>query len=211
MEFEEFKDAWKSQKNDEPLQEVRSLLGKKSRSPIATMKRHLTMELIAVIILYAAIIIYYLTAFHGKFYSISVLYLFIGLFFCLYYYKKYRLLNNIECMACQVKSNLTKQVGVLEKYTKFYVLAGTAILPLLVVFFYWFEYAFIAPDRNKIFLLPSDQVSIFKAVAVFLLWMTIPTIIFYYINKWYVRKLYGKHVEQLKQMLLQTEDEGNNS
>ena len=32
------------------------------------------------------------------------------------------------------------------------------------------------------------------------------TIIIYYLNKWYIKKLYGKHINKLKLMLEQMED-----
>lgn len=207
MELEQLKGMWKEQDAVSPSLEVQPLLGKKSKSPIAIMKRHLNIELLFVIVSYGLIIAFYLIAYSGKFAVVAAMYIIIGMLFCLYYYKKYKLLKDMECMACQVKSNLGQQVKTLEKYVRFYLLAGTAILPIFIIFFYWFEYTFIPPGRPHIFLLPSETVGLGKSLGSLLLWIIGSTVIGYYVNKWYVKKLYGKHVDQLKLMLLQMEDD----
>jgi hypothetical protein len=139
--------------------------------------------------------------------SISALYFIIGSLFCIYYYKKFRLLKEMECMACEVKSNLSKQVATLEKYIRFYLWGGTAIIPIVLIFFYWFEYTYVPPGKEHFFYLPSETISVARSVGTLLLWIIPSTILFYFINKWYVRKLYGKHVESLKEMLAQMEDD----
>jgi hypothetical protein len=207
MEFEQLKDMWKEQEASGPQIEVQPLLGKKSNSPIAIMKRHLTVELILVIVLFGLVIAYYLIAFNGKFAVVSTIYTITGILFCFYYYKKYRLLNDMECMACQVKSNLSKQVSTLEKYVRVYLLAGTAVLPIFMIFFYWFEYTYIPKGRPHIFLLPSETVGLAKSLGVFTLWVVGASVVGYFVNRWYVQKLYGKHIDKLKQMLLQMEDD----
>jgi hypothetical protein len=207
MELEQLKDMWKEQEPEQVSRDVQPLLGKKSNTPIAKMKRHLIAELLAVLILYGLIIVYYIRSQQGKFISISVLYFVIGSLFCIYFYKKFKLLKEMECMACEVKSNLSKQVGTLEKYIRFYLFAGTAIIPIVLIFFYWFEYTYFQQSKGYFFLLPSDTVSVLRSLGSLLLWVVPSTIVFYYINKWYVRKLYGRHVETLKEMLAQMEDD----
>lgn len=207
MELEQLKDMWKEQDSVNSPIDVQPLLGKKSKSPIAIMKRHLNLELIFVVVSYGLVIAFYLIAYSGRFAVVAGMYIIIGLLFCLYYYKKYRLLNDMECMACQVKSNLGQQVKTLEKYVRFYWLAGTAILPIFMIFFYWFEYTFLPPGKGRIFLQASETVSMAKSLGNLAIWIIIATVAGYYVNQWYVKKLYGKHVDKLKQMLLQMEDD----
>ncbi len=211
MELEQLKDMWKEQEPPKALSDVQPLLARKSNSPIAKMKRHLMIELIAVIILYGLVIIYFFAAYGGRFASVSLLYLLIGLVFCIYYFKKFRLLNEMQCMACQVKTNLSKQLNTLEKYIRFYLIAGTALIPVVLIFFYWFENTYMPKGREFFFVQPSDSISVLYSLSMFLLKTTIVTIIFYYINKWYVRKLYGKHIEKLREMLSQMEDDAVSS
>ena len=207
MELDELKDIWKEQAPGQVSKEVQPLLSKKSNTPIAKMKRHLNMELLAVVVLYGFIIIYFMAILGSRYFSISVLYFIIGSLFCVYYYKKFKLLKEMECMACEVKSNLSKQVDTLEKYIRFYLWAGTAIVPIVLIFFYWFEYTNFPPEKEHFFILPSDTNSITKSIGSLLKWVIPTTVLFYFINKWYVRKLYGRHVDSLKQMLAQMEDD----
>jgi hypothetical protein len=206
MELDQLKDMWKEQEADQSPQEVQPILGRKSNTPIAKMKRHLMAELIAVVVGYGLVIVYFLLMNGGKFYSVAILYLVIGALFCVYFYKKFKLLKEMECMACQVKSNLSKQVNTLEKYTRFYLFAGTAIIPIVLIFFYWFENTYLTRDRIDVFLQPSNTVSIFQSLLALAMVIIPITIIFYFVNKWYIRKLYGNYIGKLKSMLSQMED-----
>jgi len=207
MELEQLKDMWKEEEPARPPRDVQPLLNMKSNSPISKMKKHLVMELAAVIIMYGIVIIYFFAAYGGRFSSVSILYLLVGVVFCIYYFKKFRLLNEMECMACQVKTNLSKQLNTLEKYIRFYLIAGTALIPIVLIFFYWFENTYIPKGREFFFLQPSESVTVLNSLVLFALITTVSTILFYFINKWYVRKLYGKYVDKLKEMLLQMEDD----
>lgn len=211
MELEQLKDMWKEQEPERVSKDVQPLLHKRSNSPIAKMKRNMIIELIAVILLYGSVVAYYFVSLESKFISISILYFVLGSLFCVYYYKKFRLLNEMECMACQVKSNLSKQVATLEKYVRFYLIAGTAAIPLVLIFFYWFEFSFIPRGKEHVFVQPSETVSVAHSLGILALWVVGFTVIFYVINKWYVRKLYGRYVESLKDMLAQMEDDTANS
>lgn len=162
-------------------------------------------ELIAVIVGYGMVIVYFFKAYEQKFVSVSILYLIIALIFCVYFYKKFLLLKEMECMVCQVKSNLSKQVITLEKYTRFYLLAGTAIIPVVLIFFYWFEYTYLPGGRNFFFIQPSDTVSLPESLGWLAIIVIITTVIFYFINRWWVHKLYGNYIGKLKSMLLQME------
>jgi hypothetical protein len=206
MELEQLKDMWKEQEPDRP-RDVQPLLNKKSNSPIAKMKKHLVMELSAVILMYGIVIIYFFAAYKGRFSSVSILYLFIGVVFCIYYFKKFKLLKEMECMACQVKTNLSKQLDTLEKYIRFYLIAGTALIPLVLIFFYWFGYTYLPKGREFFFPQPSETITVLQSIGIFMLITTVATVLSYYLNKWYIRKLYGKYIDKLKEMLLQMEDD----
>ncbi len=199
MELDQLKEMWgdvATQKNSTSGEELQNLLRKKSKSPIAKMKRNLLLELIVVLVLYVATIAYYFIAYSGGMQWNAWLLLVIAVFFLFYYQRKYKLLNSMECVTCEVKSNLKTQLVTLEKYVRFYLLAGTALFPFamiatgLIVFFY-------SPDITKDVADPSGKfVWIFTGILV--LFSAVMTVPVYFINKWYVRKLYGQHVEKLK-------------
>ena len=200
MELDQLKKIWQQEsaqgKEDEQLL---LLLGKRSNNPIARMKRNLLMELISIIILYGSMIIYYAYAFHGTMSEVSWFMVAIALFFFVYYYRKNRLLNKMECLTCQVRSNLQRQVSTLEKYVKFYLVAGTAIAPLAIFFFGWLIYIKF----------PGKARSVFNPLGVHPLWETITawTIVWsIYRNhllpeQMVCSKLYGKHIQKLKELL----------
>ena len=201
MELDQLKKIWQQEsaqtKEDEQLI---SLLSRRSNNPIARMKRNLLMELIAIVILYGSTIIYYAYAFHGTMREVSWFMIAIALFFFVYYYRKNKLLNKMECLTCQVKSNLQRQVTTLEKYVKFYLISGTALAPLAILFFGWLVYIKF-PGKVKSVFYPSDVYPWWQSLLAWTALFFVCTVIVYYLNKWYVQKLYGKHVQKLKQLL----------
>jgi hypothetical protein len=123
MELEKWKDIWKEegQEPSNDAQKLRSLLDKKSNSPVAKMKRNLRVELWFVIITYGAMILFYFLAFKGRMSAVSWFMLFIGLLFVIYFQRKNKLLTEMECLSCEVKSNLQRQTTTLEKYIRIYL------------------------------------------------------------------------------------------
>lgn len=202
MELDNLKEAWQSHPvktapggNEEILQ----MLQKKSQSPIAKMKRNLRWEMIAVVILYSASIIYYLVANKGRFWEISLMLLAGGILFMIYYYRKNKLLKEMECVTCEVKSNLQRQVISLEKYIRFYFIAGTLLTPV----------AYFAAGFVVLYKSPGVAISGNRLFTWFMVSGIVITIIMYFLNNWYVNKLYGQHVKKLKTILLQMEESGD--
>lgn len=199
MELDQWKDVWKKQEAT-PTPSLKEILGKRSHSPIAKMKRNLFLELLAVIIGFGTVVIYYLTAYKGKFQEVSWLYLLLMVIFLVYFYFKNRLLTSMECMSCEVKSNLLKQVSTLEKYTRFYLIAGTVLIPLVLLFFYAFAW-YHFPHGRYIFPLPSEKTSIWQSIGTVVVICVLSTFAMYHANKWYIRKLYGNQIKRLRTIL----------
>jgi len=207
MELDELKEMWQKQAAPEEARDLKHILGKRSNTAIARMKRHLFIELWLVVVLYSAISAYFIGAWNGRFYFISILYILTAAAFLVYYYRKMKLLREMECMACQVKSNLAKQVRTLEKYVKTYLIAGTVIVPVFLLFFYWFDYAYVPPGHKHFFVQPSGTVSVWEFAAILIALLVGTTVVFYFLNRWYVRRLYGRYIDKLKQVLEQMDDE----
>jgi len=201
MELDQLKDIWQKEssqaKEDEQL---KTLMNRRSNNPIARMKRNLLFELIAIIVLYGFTIAYYAYAFHGKMNEVSWFMVGIALCFFVYYFRKNKLLNQMECLSCQVKSNLQKQVNTLEKYVKFYLVAGTALVPLTIFFFSWLIYV-KSPRLPQSVFYPSDAYPWWQTAIAWIAFVGIFTVLIYYLNKWYVKKLYGNHIQKLKELL----------
>jgi 4-hydroxybenzoate polyprenyltransferase len=209
MELDQWKDIWKEE-GQQPSNEaakLQSLLDKKSKSPVAKMKRNLRVELWFVIITYGAMILFYFLAFNGSMSAVSWFMLIIGLLFVIYFQRKNKLLTEMECLSCEVKSNLQKQTTTLEKYIRIYLIGGTVLAPVSLLFFGWFFYVKARIKVDDTFFYPGEHNPIWKVILAWVILTAVVTFIFYLLNKWYVRKLYGKHVEKLKEVLSEMEED----
>src|SRR5215510_249134 len=126
MELDSLKDIWKNldEADLQPAREVPilSMLQKRSQSTIARLKRNLNRELIAVVVIYS-ITIWYIVTYQQMYSELSVLLALVGGAFLFYYYRKSKLLKQMQCVACEVRSNLKQQLVTLEKYVRFYFVA----------------------------------------------------------------------------------------
>lgn len=222
MELDSLKDIWKNLDETDlhPGREVpiSSMLHKRSQSTIARLKRNLNRELLAVLIIYS-LSIWYIVTFQNMYSELAVLLALIGGAFLFYYYRKSKLLKQMECVACEVRSNLKQQLGTLEKYVRFYFIAGTILTPLA----YFAAGAFIlfnAQEGNQHLIdVPLEaqtsvsQMPIAQTITnhrFFVLFISIGAVLTvgsYFVNRWLIGKLYGQHIQKLKDLLSQMEEE----
>ncbi|HEV9035295.1 MAG TPA: hypothetical protein VGQ51_01690 [Puia sp.] len=202
MELDNLKTIWKEQETLAPVtdpEHLAWLLQMKSRGPIARMRRNLRVEALLMVITYIPTIIAYLVLFAGRLSLIS-LFLFVVLcFYAVYFYRKDRLLIKMQCVTCEVRSNLAGQVKALRKYIRFYIWSGTLVILIAMVvacctiryamqlksmpIHWWFE--------------PPFLLAILTPFAFGLL----------HLNKWYASKLYGRHIEKLDAMLREMDED----
>jgi len=210
MELEEWKNVWKTQVPAAPEagnDQLKRLLAGKSSSPVAKMKRNLNMEIWLIIISYGLIIGYYFIAFDGRMHEISWFMLLIAAGFIAYYWRKRKLLLEMECISCEVRSNLERQVRSLEKYIRFYFIAGTALVPVSLVFFGWLFHVKARFTNEDSLFFPSVKTPAWTAAIAWIVLTAVLTTALYFLNKWYVRTLYGRHVEKLRKVLDDMEGE----
>jgi len=202
MELDQLKEMWDdvgSKEKGPSADELQVLLQKKSKSPIAKMKRNLFMELLFILVLYVLTVAYYFLNFSGGMLSLAWMLIVIGVLYLLYYRQKRKLLNRMECVSCEVKSNLSMQLRVLEKYVKFYMWVGTLLFPVVfiasgvIVLLYSPDTTADPVTRERFF--------IWVFLAVMIVFAAVLTVPVYFLNKWYVRKLYGQHIERLKKIV----------
>ena len=204
MELDNLKDLWRdldrgdTHRDDD--EQIMKILQKRSQSPIARMKRNLLLELIAVIILYPFSIWYFLEASMGRYNEIALFLFVIGILFVFYFYKKNQLLGQMQCVTCEVRSNLERQLVTLEKYVRFYFVFGTVLGPV----------AYFLTGLIVLLKYPAEGVAErFTDSMVYIVFVIIGLVITigsYFLNRWYIKKLYGRHIEKLKALLLQMEE-----
>jgi len=204
MELDNLKTIWKEQDiatdvDREPVELLVRLVRERSRGPIERMRRNLRIEGLLMILIYTPTIVAYLTLFNGSLSLISVVLSVFLVFFWVYYYLKYQLLKKMQCVTCEVRSNLARQVRVLSKYIRFYLWSGTfSTLTGVVIAYLVMVYSKGYKDHHftQWWFLPP-----------FLLMLLVPfTLGCYFLNKWYVNKLYGRHVKKLKQLLQEMDE-----
>ncbi len=211
MELENLKYIWHTLESPPAptpdREQLLALLQKRSRGPVARMRRNLMAELLLVAITYIPGIGFYLVEFEGRLSAISGLLFLLAAFFCGYYYRKLRLLKEMQCVSCEVRSNLARQVGTLKKYTRFYLLAGTLMIPVTAliayVLFRWrLPYPAVTELYHRLSPAPWWTNSIFWLVLLAPL-----TIAIYYFNAWYIHRLYGRHIKKLQRLLQEMDEE----
>ncbi len=217
MELDSLKYIWRSLEippapaTDRGL--LLALLRKKSGGLVARMQRNLFGEGILLLVTYIPGIVCYMVEFEGRLSAISWLLLLLALFFAGYYYRKYRLLKEMQCVSCQVRANLDRQVRTLKRYTRFYLLAGTFMIPVVFLL----SYAIIRwrlPSAAGVFgeggsaLYHRLHPAPWWGSPVFWLILMVPlTIGIYYMNAWYVNRLYGRHIKKLQELLQEMNEE----
>ncbi|HET9057543.1 MAG TPA: hypothetical protein VFN30_11925 [Chitinophagaceae bacterium] len=211
MELNNLKEIW-NDLGKEPVygnnnKQLAEMLNKSSKSPIAKMKRNLLWEFIIVTILFIPVAIYYFLAFNGSFSIIAWMYILLLLLCATYFYYKNKLLTEMQCTACMVKSNLEKQVTMLERYVRLYLIAGTIIVPLVIIWLWFVVFSKLPPHQNRFHFFPSSSVPLIKTGVFWAIAIVVFTILLYYVNKWYIYKLYGRHIAKLKAILAEMEEE----
>lgn len=219
MELDSLKDIWKNldEKDLRPGGDVpiMSMLQKRSRSPLAKMKRNLYWEMAALVVFYSLAIWYYVTAWQGRYWEVALLLFLVGVFALFYYLRKNKLLNDMQCLACEVKSNLQRQLVTLEKYVNFYFVSSILITPTayfvagLIVFFKtppgigegrWTEKTRVSVNEVL------EQIPDHRFFITFIAIGVILTIAVYFLSRWAINRLYGQHIRKLKELVQQMEE-----
>jgi hypothetical protein len=220
MELESLKYIWHSLEappaREQDRQALLAMLEKKSQAPIARMRRNLIGEGILLLVAYTPAVLIFLLGFEGRLVAISWLYVILAAFFFAYYYRKYQLLSKMQCPTCQLRSNLARQVDTLKKYTRFYLLAGTGMIPLAYVVA-WLVIRWKLPSAAGAFGEDGSATSMlyqrlhptpFWASPTLWLILLIPlTIGIYYVNASYINRLYGRHIKKLQDLLQELDSE----
>ena len=204
MELDDMKIIWQDKSIEESdANKISEMIGKQSQSPIAKMKRNLRMELLILIFSLGIVTLYYFIAFQHEYSIIGWAYASLLVLFCYYFYRKGKLLNEMQCNSCRVKSNLELQLKQLERYVRFYLISGTAIIPILFIFLGTVLYYKKPALINKSILYPSATNPVWKFLLAWFILLSISTAIVWALNSSYVNKLYGRHIDKLKQLVAQ--------
>jgi hypothetical protein len=198
MELDELKDIWR--KTDSGFRpkaeaELASMLKGNSKSIVNKLKRSVWFELIFALVAGIALLIYALTLESNslKWTYVSILVLFVGYSF--YYIKKLTLLNQFNPAEDNLKGNLEKLIGNLTSYLKFYKRSYTILYPV----YFFLGLLFAGVERG---LTEFVHVVTTPRTLAFLL---VPAAVFFLLSNWlvnwFLKKLYGNHLDKLRSLL----------
>lgn len=181
--------------------DISALLKKKTHSVISKIKRSLIIEMVLCVLFFAAMLY---VCFITDYWSIRV---YFGVFtvltvlMTLVLYYLYRRTDTLSDSDRPIKTNLQTLVGLLEEFVKRYFQFTMALLPVCFMFSMILSYA----DPVEIPEIEKFSVKVFTArwqVMVFLgVYMIALAISVYYFTKWYLKKLYGNYLKELKQYI----------
>ena len=197
MELEDLKSIWKNSEHfrlkDEA--EIASMLKGNSQSIIAKLKRSVWFELIFTVVAGVGLLLYALTLPSGalKWTSISILVLLVAYSF--YYVKKLMLLNRFNTTNENLKSNLENLINNFSSYMKFYKRSYAILYP--VYFCLGLLFSGLERGAAEFF----DAIARPKTILYLLLVASVFFFCSTWFTNWYLKKLYGNHLEKLKGLL----------
>jgi len=198
MELEDLKSIWKS---SEPVfqpkneQEIAMMLKGRSISIINKLKRNVWFELGFTIAVSVALLIYALSLQKGAMKWTSISLLLMCLASTIYYIKKLSVLNRVQGINENLHDTISFLVTNLTGYLKFYKNSYTVLYPVYFLLGLLFSVLERGPDNFVEFL--SKPITI-----IYILFMAgIFFLISSWFARWFLKKLYGDHLEKLKSIL----------
>jgi len=210
MELDSLKYAWRTLASrpvpeNTPAQ-IRALLQQRSKGPVAKMRRNLVGELLLILVTYTPAILFYFLEFDGKLSGIAWLFILLVIILAVYFHRKSRLLNAMQCAEFDICSSLRQQVDTLKRYIRFYVRAGTVMIPVMAILS-WLIIRWKFPRMPGADLFYRISGSPWWQHPLIWLAMLIPvTVGVYFLNVWYVGRLYGQHIRKLQDLLREMEE-----
>lgn len=202
MEIEDLKYIWRKQNESfkpKAEAELAGMLKGTSTSIITRLKRNVWLELIFTCLGGLALLTYALTLPDGslKWTSISILILFV--IYSFYYLKKLRLLNRFNSGSEGIKSNLQHLTENLKSYLKFYKRSYSILYPV----YFCLGLLFAAIEQGASGFL--NRISRPEIMATLLLGAALFFVCSTWLTSWYLKKLYGDHLEKLEKLLRELE------
>jgi hypothetical protein len=202
MEIDDLKDIWRKEsesftRRDET--ELATMLKGKSSSIVSRLKRNVWIELTLTVLGGLGLLGYAMTLPNGNLKSISISMLILFCVYAFYYLKKLRLLIEFDPGNDNLKGNLRQLIANLKSYLRFYKRSYTILYPV----YFLLGLLFTAIERgatgfiNQIFRIEILIALLLGAIVFFVCstWLT----------SWYLKKLYGNHLEKLEGVLRELE------
>lgn len=203
MELDDLKDIWKKSGPEfraKDKAELAFMLRGSSTSVVEKLKRSVWFELIFTFVASFLLIIYAISLPSGalKWTSISILAVLVAYTF--YYVKKLSLLNRFKPGDENLKTHIDGLIASLTSFLKFYKRSYNILYPVYFVL----ALVFGAIEQGATRFIDS------LAKPIFIFYLTMLALMFYFLStwftNWYLKKLYGNHLDKLKSLAHELED-----
>ena len=205
MELDEFKLAWQSGKvvstvQYDSLLKLQNRLKQKSRSVTVLIRRNLRIE-IFVYVLFIVLALAGWKQFTAPYIRvICLLTWLLSIVFLSYLFWLLRSIRNYEMGPGSVKGAMKGLVRILERFMQTYF--QLTMVTLFVAFSVGLLGGITTVNDNGI----SGQFLWRKAGLIYITCFSIWSVCMYFFSRWYLRRMYGAHTEQLKQQLAEMEN-----
>ncbi|MEP6749053.1 MAG: hypothetical protein ABJB86_15075 [Bacteroidota bacterium] len=180
--------------------ELEGYIRKRANSVIDKVKRSILFELLACIAFIAIAVWawFYYNLSYVK--AISMLSIFLCCCLLIYLGSLYKKISKYEKNTLTVKSGLQQVISILEQFTRVYF--QFTMITLAIAFVVGLITGFITVHSDTAIINFHWQKAIFFYVGCFILWSAL----MYFFSKWYIKKLYGNYLLQLKEQLKEIEN-----
>jgi hypothetical protein len=186
--------------------DIAALLTKRTGSVISKLKRSLWIEIICCILV--VLVFGYIGITSGyeslKIYFSVFAILSIGMLFLLVYLLKRT--TKLGATILPVKSNLQTIVTIIQEFTKRYFQFTMALIPTCFIFSFLLGYY----ENDHLWYgskYSAGHLSVQWKWVVLSLYIIVFSVGMYYFTKWYLKKLYGNYVAQLKECISELSEE----
>lgn len=209
IELEDLKNIWKdnidSKIDAQRLEQdkIKALLSQQSTNIIDKLRRNLKIEIalfFICLVLIACVPLYFTNKEVTILCAVVLVFIFIPYF--IYYIRKYRELKRFYSYDRDIKTSLKELVTQLEKYLNIYFWGSLLLTPISG---FLSGFAILYQMKALGFLVYFDAFSS-GTLSLILSFALLLTLISYPVMKWYIRKLYGQHLEKLKGCLKELEE-----
>ena len=205
MELDEIKMLMKERLEEgiagSPATGLEASLRRQSNSVTSKIKRNIWLETIAfVLCAIAAVVCWFM-------YPSLVVRVFctVTWVFCLvsgiYMYALYKKIVFYETVPGTVRDSLQQIIGIVTRFTRLYFGISVGLLPVIYIFGLIIGYLDIS-KQGQLLQFNWSKEMLYYGIAFITGWSAI----IYFLSKWYIRKLYGNYLLQLKQQLKDIEN-----
>ena len=211
MELDSLKYVWRTLESkpapDKSPEEIRALLQRRSGGIVTKMRRNMVGELILILTTYTPAILFYFMGFDGKLSGIAWLFIILLTILAIYFYRKNQILKAMQCIGCSLRSNLQQQINTLKKYIRFYVWSGTIMIPIMTILSWLIIRWNFRPAPGAALFYQISGAPWWQHPLTWIAFLVPVTVGMYFVNGWYVHRLYGQHIRKLQDLLREMEEE----